>query len=297
MPNSEPAQDQPDSEDNLLLGGASSASSRRGTRLASPNQALASSLSEPPARSRGASSASSVAPPPYRAPFSGRTASFATRKGHEAGEVDSPLLNKFIKECKTWEDLSVVVGKYSSQFNFIHVAAALTHLAQLKSASVDASVASLKHATPCMLSTVAVSSISDVPAHAWPMCPEPTRDDNTPSPAVAPPSCSPQYQELMHTLLNLTAFSMHQFGARQATNTMWALAHLAPHPGCEDLVDEMLPNVRSLLPWCEPQHLANSIWAVARTGLAPDDAFVEEFLVYSERAMPVGRIDLERAGE
>ena len=103
----------------------------------------------------------------------------------------------------------------------------------------------------------------------------------------------------MEELLLLTEDHLHQFGARQATNVLWSLAHLhSLHPsGCAALASEMLPMMKALLPWCEPQHLSNIIWAVAKLeevcpGLGPDDVWLEEFLVCSERTMKVGSDNL-----
>lgn len=211
-----------------------------------------------------------------KSPPSSTSHQFVTARRPSVGaHVDSPLLNRYIKDCRTWEDLSELVDRHGSSFNFIHVAACMTHLAQLRSAAVDAHEAAALASTPCRLGALGAS----VSHASWP---NGTNDE-------------PVLATLIEELLLLTEDHLHQFGARQATNVLWSLAHLHPlHPsGCALLASEMLPMMRALLPWCEPQHLSNIIWAVAKLeeacpgGLSPDDAWLEEFLVCSERTVKV----------
>ena len=218
--------------------------------------------------SRWRVSSSNVVPAPSRSGF--------VRRPTSPAPVDSPLLSKFIKDCRTWQELAAVVHRHSSGFNFLHAAAAMTHLAQLRSSALDEAEARGQHSTGMLSGEAPEPAL----ALSWP-----TEEGM---------AGNPELVALMEELLVSAEVHMRQFGARQATNVLWSLAHLhALHPsGCAWLAAELLPLMRSLLPWCEPQHLSNSIWAVARLEeacpeLRPDDAWLEEFLVCSERALPV----------
>ena len=146
--------------------------------------------------------------------------------------MQSAHLGSHIKACRTWQELSDLVDRHGSQFNFIHAASAITHLAQLRSASMEAAEASSRSARPSMLSTTGL--------------------DTALMPWWSSSSDAADLAELVEELLLLAESHMHQFGARQATNVLWSLAHLHPlHPaGCTQLAVVMLPLMRYLLPWC-----------------------------------------------
>ena len=215
-------------------------------------------------------------------------ANVAWQRPSRAPEVHSPLLNRFIKDCRSWWELSDLVERHGHSFNFIHVASCVTHLAQLTATGLEKAESAAREATPCRLGVSSSSSLEGGAPYA------PTAAASWPSGGTADRR---GLSALMERLLLLTDEHLHQFGVRQASNVLWSLAHLHPlHPrGCAALASEMLPMMRALLPWCEPQHLSNIIWAVANLdqtvcpGLGPTDAWLEEFLVCSERTIKVGR--------
>lgn len=216
------------------------------------------------------------------------------REPSPEGGGSSKLLTALIKSASSWQALHQLVRTHGESFNFLHVSACMSHLAQLKAGATAAAAARFSAASPCMLNPAAGAQLQSTSEAAWPMC----GPHDAPSEAHAPPhlpagvppavrpSCSREYMDLMDVLLRMAEAASPQFGARQATNTLWALAQLSPHPGCARLMASMLPQLQPLLPWCEPQHLANSLWAVVRAGLSPDDAWLEDFLDASEAAMP-----------
>ncbi|GAX72613.1 hypothetical protein CEUSTIGMA_g69.t1 [Chlamydomonas eustigma] len=239
------------------------------------------------------------------------------RRPLNSAPVDSPLLNKYIKQCRTWQDMYELIQRHGSCFNFVHVAAAVTHLSQLKSRAEEAAALADRSARKSMLSSS--TALTEAQRNAWPQL-NPLHSPNILGPrhnhvSAALPDTTwsehagtfiteqlqvstgpPSFPLLMQSLLNMVQDHMQQFGARQATNTLWALANLhdpalesaspTTYPlKCKTLAADMLPLTRVLLPWCEPQHLSNTIWAVATLGLDADDMWLEEFLVYSQRSL------------
>jgi len=151
--------------------------------------------------------------------------------------IQSAHLGSHIKACRTWQELSDLVDRHGSQFNFIHASSAMTHLAQLRSAGMDTAEASSRSARPSMLSGTGPESAPMESSMHW---------------GEVSSSDYADLAVLVEDLLLLAESHMHQFGARQATNVLWSLAYLNPlHPaGCTQLAAVMLPLMRYLLPWC-----------------------------------------------
>ncbi len=220
-------------------------------------------------------------------------------KPNTSPTIDSPLLNKLIKQCATWQDMQVLLRRYGAQqFNFVHAAAAVTQLAQLKSREEAAAAAARGRAlylaagvrseplpemwprygaplpsayssssSECFLADcVAAEGAMLIHASAE-ASPSPRRRPGAVAPQPAAPQATlpPSYDELLDSLASLVRSRMHQFGARQASNALWSLAHLqrgtrgggteslAASSPCLSLAAEMIPLMRALLPWCEPQ--------------------------------------------
>lgn len=219
----------------------------------------------------------------------------------------SQLLNQSIKATTTWQGLAALVHQQGHHFNFIHVSAAVTHLAQMlddphaaraTSASAAAASTPWPQPQPALRGGPSIntshtapsgSTLPDQPASSASIPPPQQQQPQQRIRAAAPPSAADPHSDfpaLMDTLLTMVHCRMHQFGARQAANTLWALSVLHPtHPGCLPLMSRLLGFTRALLPWCEPQHLSNVALAAARAELYLEDEWVETFLTCVETTL------------
>ncbi|KAF5830609.1 hypothetical protein DUNSADRAFT_14256 [Dunaliella salina] len=166
------------------------------------------------------------------------------------------LLTKRIKLCTTSQELAAVLDEYGAHFNNINVAAVLVQLAQLPPGPQPPPPRS--------------SSATD--AQAW--------------------DAYASYEALLQRVLQQVAGLVSSLGARQVANVMWAAARLGRrcpdgfHPMCASLLCLLLPQSQVMLPWCTPQELSSSLWAVAVSGVSPSDDWLESFLLAFETALP-----------
>ena len=250
----------------------------------------------------------------------------ATRRQHSPGLQNSEL-NKLIKSTQSWQELQPVVEAYGWRMNHIHVSAAITHLAQLQhgrssshsSSTLGSSSSSSSHSSgttglshgDASLSSPTYSSSSAAAAaaaaagrssaqrsHSHHPEQRSSMSSSLPSPTPPAPSdmelhSSPPYMPLLQSCLGLATEHIRLFGSRQLANMCWALATLGTTAGTDFMASQLLPHSRALLPWFEPQHLANTAWAMAKSGVPIDDPWVEQFLLACELRMEAADLPFE----
>jgi hypothetical protein len=148
-----------------------------------------------------------------------------------------------------------VVQQHSSQFDFLHYSAAITHLAQLE-ASAGRGVRN--HAA-----SVLVPSASS------------SHQEQRRTPEQVPQRAhifkDGDKEELLALLLDGLAARLAQLRARELANILWAAARLScpsNHPGLVRLADAAWRAVSSM----NGQELSNTLYAAALLGLAPPPA-------------------------
>ena len=142
-----------------------------------------------------------------------------------------------------------------SSFNVRHVAAAITHLAQMKSASVDQPPISRDDMT---LYQALLSEILDLTN-------------------VFLISCGArQLANIIWAIAHLADDESLYSGSQSSRSLIVEL-----HSTSAKIIPLLLP----LLKHCEPQHFSTIAWASAKLGLEPDDEWMDAFLVHSEKCI------------
>lgn len=195
-------------------------------------------------------------------------------------EVDSRQLTMKIKSCRSWQELRDVCMLYCRVFNSIHLAAAITHLAQINSqaASIDDRILSGKYA-----STRDYGAAFTLPGSR--------RRIKTDASNTTRLIDRGGYSSLLDSLLQEVLRHPERFTGRQISNMVWAVARLhskytpqANSPVASFMKSAVLVSL-SLRGQLLPQHLASLSYGLALLRHDPGRQWIQNLVQESLESM------------
>jgi len=196
--------------------------------------------------------------------------------GRKAGLSDRALTQS-ITASKDLPALLHLVETHVGNFNVVHCSAALVALARLRPAEIQlaresAALESLQAKATELLPEMEPRAIANV---LWALA-------TCERAATACHASTMQRQfagpELLRALASQILLKLEHFNSQDFSNSFWALAALAHHPG-EDFMRTSTHGSELRLREFTPQNLANVLWAFATLLFDPGEAFLNVALI------------------
>lgn len=191
-----------------------------------------------------------------------------SRPPFSQAKADAARLTRQIVACSTWQELAALYQQRSSSMDFIHLSAALTHLAKTDQQPAGGSLG--QHGASPVADASGASTISK---RAAKRNQQTQASDSGQDPGGLPDADG--LDHLCYQLLHHLCSVSHQLRAREAANVAWAMARLKLHPTSPP-VNQLLSVAWSRLRGMNSQELSNMLYAAAMMGAMPSQADMEE---------------------
>lgn len=182
--------------------------------------------------------------------------------------LSAPLITRKIKNTNSWEALQQVLDEDASNFNHIHISAALLHLAGMLAASSMDSID--ESSRPHLRQSMRRQSSRQQLAQQKQQLAGGLQQAGTPRPPLPIPATKLQphgAQALLRQLLSMAQQQLDFFDVQGISNTLYALAILRHHDLA--MMEGLLAAVQYRLDTCRPQNLANIIWSCVTMSYTP----------------------------
>eukprot|EP00877_Chromochloris_zofingiensis_P014482 jgi/Chrzof1/9288/UNPLg00255.t1 len=164
------------------------------------------------------------------------------------------VITQQIKACKSAQQVAIIVQEYGLAFNAIHISAALTHLAQRSSQAADTHM--------------------QLPPWQQQLQLVPGQQDGH---MQHQQQQQQQHAALVGQLVSMAVAQLHEFGARQLANSLWALAKLGYSQHIAAL-SAMFDQAAVVFDQCNSQELSNILYAAAKLSWQPSDSWMAAYL-------------------